>query len=83
MRSIEHYFVCVSFCLNKQNIFKFSSTKLYSSFQFQGADSKFRMGDSDMSDLNLSDDEGFSGHEKILLEKHRSKLGKKSGAREV
>ena len=36
-----------------------------------------------MSDLNLSDDEGFSGHEKILLEKHRSKIGKKSGIREV
>jgi hypothetical protein len=36
-----------------------------------------------MSDLNLSDDEGFSGHEKILLERHRSKIGKKSGIREV
>lgn len=44
---------------------------------------KFIMGDSDMSDMNFSDDEGFSGHEKILLEKHRSKLGKKAGIREV
>jgi hypothetical protein len=55
--------------------------KIISSTRFSS--SKFRMGDSDMSDLNLSDDEGFSGHEKILLEKHRSKLGKKSGIREV
>lgn len=35
------------------------------------------------SDLNFSDDEGFSGHEKILLEKHRAKLGKKAGIRQV
>jgi len=38
-----------------------------------------RMADSDMSDLNLSDDDGFTGKEKMLLEKHRSKITRKSG----